>query len=150
MRGALGGASASRARATCDEWERQDVKLKIGIDDKVFEVDVEVLEEDRGPSLPPRGARSGAPSAPGAPPPRAAPTGPTPEGACTSPIAGTVIEVCCEVGAAVEADQPVVVLEAMKMESSISAPRAGTVKAIHVAVGDSVAVGQNLVELEEA
>lgn len=125
------------------------MKLKIGIDDKVFEVDVEVVEEDRGPSLPPRGARgAGAAAAAGAPPPRAAPTGPAPEGACTSPIAGTVVEVCCAPGDQVNADQPLIVLEAMKMESSISSPRAGTVSAVHVAARDAVSVGQILVELE--
>ena len=46
--------------------------------------------------------------------------------------------------------QPVVVLEAMKMEHSIRAPHAGTVKALYCAEGDMVGEGAALVELEQS
>jgi acetyl/propionyl-CoA carboxylase alpha subunit len=91
------------------------------------------------------------------PPPRAAPDvdaaalelGPTPEqAAIAAPMPGTVIRVLVEAGARVSARQPLVVLEAMKMETPLVAPYEGTVKAVHVAEGDRVAGGAVLVELE--
>ena len=51
------------------------------------------------------------------------------------------------VHARVEARQPLVVLEAMKMETPLTAPYAGTVAEVHVAEGDRVAGGTLLVEL---
>ena len=93
-----------------------------------------------------------------APAPRPAPDvdaaahelGPTPEqAAITAPMPGTVIRVLVEPGARVVARQPLVVLEAMKMETPLVAPYDGTVKAVHVAEGDRVAGGVVLVELED-
>ena len=66
-----------------------------------------------------------------------------------APMPGTVIRVNVAAGEAVEARQPLVVLEAMKMEMPLLAPRAGTVGAVHVAEGDTVARGAVLVELED-
>jgi pyruvate carboxylase subunit B len=60
---------------------------------------------------------------------------------------GTVIDVLVEVGAAVQAGDPVLVTEAMKMETEIQAPIAGTVQAIHVAKGDSVNPDETLIEI---
>jgi biotin carboxyl carrier protein len=60
---------------------------------------------------------------------------------------GTVIRVLVAPGAAVEARQPLLVLEAMKMETPVLAPYDGTVKAVHVEEGARVAGGALLVEL---
>jgi biotin carboxyl carrier protein len=49
----------------------------------------------------------------------------------------------------VEGRQPLLVLEAMKMETPLVAPYAATVRQVHVAEGDRVAGGTLLVELEE-
>ncbi len=65
-----------------------------------------------------------------------------------APMPGLVREVAIGVGAAVQAGQRLVVLEAMKMENDIGAPRGGTVKAIRVAPGDTVEQGRPLVVLE--
>ncbi len=62
---------------------------------------------------------------------------------------GTVIGVLVRPGEHVSARQPLVVLEAMKMETPLVAPYDATVKAVHVAEGDRVAGGALLVELEE-
>jgi oxaloacetate decarboxylase alpha subunit len=62
-------------------------------------------------------------------------------------LAGTVIRILVEPGERVSSGQPLLVLEAMKMEMEISAPRDGEVVAVRVAVGDSVAVGDPLVSL---
>ena len=62
---------------------------------------------------------------------------------------GTVIDVLVEVGASVQAGDPVLVTEAMKMETEIQAPIAGTVAAIHVAKGDSVNPDETLIEISD-
>ena len=67
----------------------------------------------------------------------------------TAPMPGTVIRVLVEPGAAVAAREPLVVLEAMKMETPLVSPYAATVRSVHVAEGDRVAGGALLVELEE-
>jgi acetyl/propionyl-CoA carboxylase alpha subunit len=66
-----------------------------------------------------------------------------------APMPGTVIKVLAEPGAQVEPREPLVVLEAMKMETPVVSPYEATVKAVHVAEGDLVGGGQLLVELEE-
>jgi biotin carboxyl carrier protein len=62
---------------------------------------------------------------------------------------GTVIRVLVEPGATVAARQPLVVLEAMKMETPLVSPYGATVRAVHVGEGDRVAGGAVLVELDE-
>ena len=66
----------------------------------------------------------------------------------TAPMPGTVIRVEVEPGDAVRARQPLVVLEAMKMEIPVSSPFDGAVKAVHVSAGDRVAGGALIAELE--
>jgi len=63
-----------------------------------------------------------------------------------SPIAGTVVSVKCKAGDEVAQGQELLVIEAMKMNTSIAAPGAGTVKQVLVAAGDSVRENQQLVE----
>ena len=66
-----------------------------------------------------------------------------------APMPGTVIRVLVEPGATVAARQPLVVLEAMKMETPLVSPYAATVRAVHVGEGDRVSGGAVLVELDE-
>jgi biotin carboxyl carrier protein len=61
---------------------------------------------------------------------------------------GTVIRVEVAAGDAVRARQPVVVLEAMKMEIPVHSPFDGSVTAVHVSAGDHVAGGMELLEIE--
>jgi 3-methylcrotonyl-CoA carboxylase alpha subunit len=58
--------------------------------------------------------------------------------------------VLVEVGQSVDRGTPLVVLEAMKMEQTLTAPRAGRVTAVRCAAGDRVDAGAVLVELEDA
>jgi len=51
-------------------------------------------------------------------------------------------------GESVEADAPLLILEAMKMENEIRSPAAGTVTRIHVEVGQAVAAGELLAVIE--
>jgi acetyl-CoA/propionyl-CoA carboxylase biotin carboxyl carrier protein len=92
-----------------------------------------------------------------APPPRPAPDVDETAGAArdaakqsalTAPMPGTVLSVLVAPGDRVAARQPLVVLEAMKMETPIVAPYEATVRAVHVADGDRVAGGAVLVELD--
>jgi acetyl-CoA/propionyl-CoA carboxylase biotin carboxyl carrier protein len=65
-------------------------------------------------------------------------------GTITAPMQGTIVKVLVEVGATVETGQPLLVLEAMKMENNINSERAGTVQEIKVAPGDAVSSGDLL------
>jgi acetyl/propionyl-CoA carboxylase alpha subunit len=69
--------------------------------------------------------------------------------ALVAPMPGVVVRVLAEEGDRVEPRQPLVVLEAMKMETPLVSPYEAVVKRVHVAEGDRVAGGALLVELEE-
>jgi acetyl/propionyl-CoA carboxylase alpha subunit len=67
----------------------------------------------------------------------------------SAPMPGTVIKVLVAEGDRVQPRQPLVVLEAMKMETPVVSPYEAVVRAVHVGEGDQVAGGTLLVELEE-
>jgi acetyl/propionyl-CoA carboxylase alpha subunit len=71
------------------------------------------------------------------------------QSAVTAPMPGTVIRLLVAEGDSVRARQPLVVLEAMKMETPLVSPYDAVVRAVHVKEGDRVAGGAVLVELEE-
>lgn len=135
------------------------MKLKITVHGVAYEVEVEVLDIGEGfptnipsplPQVQPVSAASPA-AAPGPAKParaRGSAAKRSAGGAVTSPIAGTVMEIKCKPGDAVSEGQVLLVIEAMKMNTSIAAPTAGKIKAIPVAVGDTVIEGQALVEFE--
>ena len=64
-----------------------------------------------------------------------------------APLAGNVIKVLVKAGQVVQEGDSLLIIEAMKMETSISAPRSGTVADIKVQSGDACAVGDSLVTL---
>ena len=66
----------------------------------------------------------------------------------TAPMPGTVIRVLVAAGDEVRQRQPLLVLEAMKMETPLASPHDGVVRAIHVGEGDRVGGGALLVELD--
>ncbi len=65
-----------------------------------------------------------------------------------APLAGKVWEVLVEVGAKVEEDDEVLIIEALKMENTVYATSGGTVKEIKVKKGDSVDDGDVLIVIE--
>lgn len=90
--------------------------------------------------------------APAAPAPVTAPAPAAPKPAVganvvSAPLPGTITKITVKVGDAVKAGDTVLMMEAMKMENSITAESAGTVKAILVESGAQVQSGQALVEL---
>ena len=62
-------------------------------------------------------------------------------------LAGNVFRLVAQPGTHVERGQPVLVLEAMKMETDVVAPRSGTVTRFHVEAGQAVAAGDPLFDL---
>lgn len=141
------------------------MKLKITVHGVAYEVDVEVL--DPGEGFPPasplpvapgraaaartaaaRSAKAPTPAAPPAPDPgaRNAPGGE--RHSVSSPVAGTVLEVRCRAGEAIEPNAVLFVLEAMKMKTSIVAPERGRIGQVLVAPGDAVVEGQPLLHYE--
>ncbi|WP_245551223.1 acetyl/propionyl/methylcrotonyl-CoA carboxylase subunit alpha [Nocardia paucivorans] len=69
-------------------------------------------------------------------------------GSLLAPMPGSVIRVGAEVGSTVSAGQPILWLEAMKMEHTITAPTAGVLTAVNVSVGSQVDVGTVLAVVE--
>jgi oxaloacetate decarboxylase alpha subunit len=65
----------------------------------------------------------------------------------SAPLAGNVVKVLVKAGQVVQEGDSLLIIEAMKMETSISAPRSGTVADIKVQSGDACAVGDSLVIL---
>lgn len=65
-----------------------------------------------------------------------------------APMPGRVVKILVEVGAVVEHDAPLIIVEAMKMENEVRAPVAGRVATLSVAAGDTVDPGQVMCVLE--
>ena len=73
-----------------------------------------------------------------------------PGGLLVSPLPGSVAQVLVETGQKVDKGQPLMIVEAMKMEHTISAPHAGRVAQIYFALGEQVAEGAQLLDIEES
>jgi biotin carboxyl carrier protein len=69
-------------------------------------------------------------------------------GAISSPMPGNVIKLMVKEGEIVKEGQPLVIVEAMKMENEIRSPSDGVVKKVNYAVGNLVEAGAPIVELE--
>ena len=122
------------------------MKMRITVEGKAYEVDVQILDEQPQAPAAPAAAVAPAPAttAPAAPVVESAPA--EPSGVqVTSPIAGVVVSVQAKAGDTFNQDETLLVIEAMKMESNIAAPTTGTIKEVHVNAGDNVEVGQLLV-----
>lgn len=65
-----------------------------------------------------------------------------------APMPGKIMEILVQEGDPIEEYEPVLILEAMKMENQISSEQAGRVKEIKVRAGDAVSTRQVLVVLE--
>ena len=135
-------------------------KLRITVNQKVYDVVVQVLEDDEQAvtgagfmnPLPPPPKSAAVPVAAPAPAPPPVPPSTAPlkgdPNAILSPIAGVVQKVYVQAGGTVDAKAPVVLLDAMKMDTYIYAPRAGKVAEVSVEAGDAVQVGDRLIRYE--
>ncbi len=131
------------------------MKLKITVDGKVYEVDVEVSEpEPPQPGyVPPPGQARVAAAAPSTLPPSrrsgdVPPKRPTRARSVAVRSRARCRKISAQVGQTIQVNDILMVLEAMKMETVITAPISGKVAKINVNVGDAVQHGQVLVEFE--
>ena len=69
-------------------------------------------------------------------------------GLLTAPMPGRIIKVMAQAGRKVAKGDPLLILEAMKMEHTITAPADGVVKELHYAAGEQVLEGAELIRLE--
>lgn len=132
------------------------MKLKITVEGRSYEVDVEVAEADHAvlpPSYPVGSALLSGQLA-GAVPAAARPGATAPQAVadeakvCRSPVSGIVVKVRAQVGQTLQVGDSLLVLEAMKMETDICAPMSGKVAAITLQPGDNVQAGEVVVEFE--
>jgi methylmalonyl-CoA carboxyltransferase small subunit len=130
------------------------MKLNIAIDGQVYEVEVEVTEDDDHPQMLDNRPTPAAttiqsvvlrtPRKPGSSPDaddREAKL-------CRSPLAGIVMRVPVNAGQHLKVNDLMVLLEAMKMETSVTAPVEGKLKSVNVVPGESVKANQVLVEFD--
>ncbi len=68
-------------------------------------------------------------------------------GSLTAPMIGVVASVMAAEGDRVEAHQPLLVVEAMKVMATVEAPFAGTLARLHVQAGQQVSLGELLAEV---
>ena len=130
------------------------MKLRLNIDGKTYEVDVEVFDDNalRGGGAVRTAVQSssavavGAAAAAATPAPAAEPIDESKALRC--PISGVVVRVEIEAGQTVKENDTVMVVEAMKMETVINSPRDGKIAKINAKAGDAVQVKQVLVEYE--
>ena len=71
-----------------------------------------------------------------------------PTGDIKAPMPGTVLKILVKTGDKVEANQPLVIMESMKMEMTLAAPTAATVTAVDASEGKLVDMGAVLVKLD--
>jgi biotin carboxyl carrier protein len=128
------------------------LKLRITIDGKVYEAEVEILDaSESAPEYPPYPPAPAAYVAADLPEPMIAAQTvnvANDDKECRSPVTGMVIKVEVEPGQIVQPDQVVMVLESMKMEMQITALQSAVVKSVLVTTGAAVKVNQLLVEFE--
>jgi methylmalonyl-CoA carboxyltransferase 1.3S subunit len=130
------------------------VKLKITLENRVYEVEVEATEAEANKPIPGYMIQPGAVRMPAAAPMAPAGGAPKDEGivdeakVCRSPINGIVVKVAAQEGQQIQTGDTLLILEAMKMETAITAPNGGRVVKVRVGAGDGVTAGQILVDFE--
>lgn len=125
-------------------------KFLINVNGKSYDVAVEEVKDGSTPVMmempqPTVAAAPAAPAAPAAAPKAAAPAANAAGTKIESPMPGTIMKVNVKVGDTVNEGDPVIVLEAMKMENDIPATVSGKVVAVNVANGDTVESGATLI-----
>lgn len=118
--------------------EGNQVKLRITLEGKAYEVEVEVLPEQAVD--PGEIEEIGLPESVLRPPPR--PDTRPEDKICRSPIAGVVVSLAATVHQRLRQNDPVIIIEAMKMQTAIGAPVDGVVERMHVRPGESIKPGQ--------
>lgn len=121
-------------------------KIRVTVDGKPFDVTVEI--PDDAPPAPSPAAAAPAKAASAPEPEPSSPVVSSAPGDIPSPLAGHIVGITASVGQSVRKGDPLLSVEAMKMNTYVLAPADGKVTAIHVKVGDAVTEGQALVRVE--
>ncbi len=121
-------------------------KFKISIDGKAYLVEMEEVGGVSEPAVRPVATPAPAEAAPTT---EIAPVSSADvEGeAMTSPMPGTIIKILVNVGDEVQENQPLMILEAMKMENQVVATKNGKVAGIHTLLGSVVNAGDELITI---
>jgi len=106
---------------------------KVKVNGKVYEVEVEAVDEVKGSITASAPVKNETPASTGAA------VAPNADKSIVAPIAGKVVDVKVKVGDPVKAGQTVAIIEAMKLENEIQSAFDGTVAEIKVNKGSSVA-----------
>ena len=129
------------------------MKYKVTLKDKVYEVEVEKGEamlideyEAKAPAAPVAAAVSTVAAAP-AQVTAAAPAASAPADAVKAPMPGNILKVLVSEGQKVNEGDPVIVIEAMKMENEVVANKSGSIGKIFVTKGQSVETGTALISI---
>ena len=131
------------------------MRLNVKINEKLYEVDVEAVEPEASvpqtrfyvtgkPTVRAAASTAAAPAAA----PKADVAVADESKVCRSPVSGIVIKTVAKEGQSLQSGETIMVLEAMKMETTITAPGAVKIAKLPVKEGDSVQSGQVLVEFE--
>lgn len=126
-------------------------KFKIKVDGQEYLVEMEEIGAvaPAAPAAPVAPVVPAAPAVEVSPAPAPAPAAATPAGAdaMPSPMPGNILRILVNVGDTVTENQPLMILEAMKMENEIVAAKAGVVAGIHVKEGQVVNPGDALITI---
>lgn len=121
------------------------LKLRIVVEGKAYEVEVDVIEEgahDASSAIAATIQSSVMPAA------GRAGSGANDDKVVRSPLAGLVVRIYAKPGQEVRANDLLMMLEAMKMETPVTAPAAGKIKSVDVAPGNAVKLDQVLIQFE--
>jgi len=143
LTGVTGGAPAAPAEDEDDPKVKRD--LDVEVNGKKFSVSMFVPESQLAPVA--GGAKARPKRKRGSGDSGAVVAG---SGQVTVPMQGTIVKINVEVGQSVTAGDPVVVLEAMKMENNVAADIDGTVTEVKVETGQGVSPGEVVVVIEAA
>jgi len=129
--------SPNAAAADDDDDGRVKREIDVEVNGKRFNVSMWVPEISGTGSTPSRSRRKAGGGSPS-----------SGSGDVTVPMQGTIVKISVAVGDTVDIGDPIVVLEAMKMENNVVAEKAGTVTEIRVSEGDSVGGGDVVAVIE--
>lgn len=135
----------------CADEQEKALKLRIRIEGKTYEAEVEILDaQQSAPEYPPYPPVRPVFVPAALPEPAVSPqsSAAANEKECRSPVTGMVMKVDICPGQTVEPGAVVIVLESMKMEMQITTPCGGVVKSVFIAPGAAVKVDQLMAEFE--
>ncbi len=132
---------AETAAARPDEMPEKSARTRafnVFVEGSFYKVEVDPLQPTTTAVVQPQRAPIAPPQAPAAPPAPSTPQAAEGEAAITAPMPGIVLRYVVEEGQHVDAGDPVLVLEAMKMENTLPSPISGSVKSLSFDVGVTV------------